>query len=239
MKTSYKKEWQEYYGEYPYTETDEKQDLSPEEFAKSMMEVFKASGVLNLIEKEKISILASSVSAGKKDWEFLKHLDDYLDKLKTFQRPSIVLTDFALTKERKSVIKKPGQTYKNLDFHVTACDSYNLPFRENEFQVLYERLGALYHAADEDITKKTEGKFTQEILEEYKRVVAPDGQIIIDWINSRVPVSTAEEINKATKQDVEIFFKNLGFKVEFAGKNEGFIILTNQKAQKFESTNNT
>jgi len=237
MKTSYKKEWQEYYGEYPYTETDERQDLSPEEFAKSMMEIFKTSGVLNLIEKEKISILASSVSTGKKDWKFLKNLDEYLGTLKTFQRPSIVLTDFALTKERKSVIKKPEQIYKNLDFHISTCDSYNLPFRENEFHVLYERLGALYHAADEDKIQETGGKLTRGMVNEYKRIIVPNGKIIIDWINSKVPVSTAEEVERAAKEDVEIFFKNLGFKVEFAGENEGFIILTNQKAQKFESTN--
>ncbi|QQG45732.1 MAG: hypothetical protein HYW89_02430 [Candidatus Sungiibacteriota bacterium] len=171
-----------------------------------MLRVFESAGVLDMIQKEKISILASSVSTGKKDWAFLKNLDEAIGALKKSHNPEIFLTDFALTKDRKSVVQKPQDEYKNLNFHIVASDAYHLPFKSAFFKVLYERLGALYHAADEDITKKTGGKLTREMVEEYKRVIAPGGKIIIDWINSRVPVSTAEEITDATKEDIEKFF---------------------------------
>lgn len=230
MKEGYKEEWQKYYGESPYTETDEQHDLSPDKFAEEMLGVFESAGILDNIGEEKIAILASSVSTGKKDWAFLEKLDIAIGALTNHHEPEVFLTDFAITPEGKSVIQKPQETdYRNLNFHIVASDAYHLPFRDSFFRVLYERLGALYHAADEDIERKTGGTLTQKMLEEYKRVLDSKGRIIIDWINSKLPVSTAQEISRAAKEDIEKFFEEAGFKVEFAGENEGFIILTKKE----------
>ena len=74
----YKKKWQEQYGKYPHGEKTERFDVSPEEFANSMMENFKTSGILDLMKKKEVSMLVSSVGTGKKDWELLRQLDSYL-----------------------------------------------------------------------------------------------------------------------------------------------------------------
>lgn len=236
MKESYiyKKEIQEAYGKHPYSE---KYDTNPARFADSMMKIFKKSGILDLMEEEKISVLASSVSTGRKDWEFLQKLDNHLGKLEKLHRPSVTLTDFALKEkngEMGSIIKRPEQEYKNLDARIVACDSYHLPFKENEFNVLYERLGALWHAAEEDINRDADGKLVKTLLKEYKRVVKPGGKIIVDWASLISPYySTAEKIHEAVHENVKSFLKKSGFKTEIIGKKiffgeaEMFIVLTN------------
>jgi len=233
---NYKKSWQEHYAKVPYTkaEMSERRDISAKEFANLMMENFQASGIFDLIKKEKVSMLASSVNTGERDWKFLQQLDDYLGELKKLHRPSVTLTDFALTeKEGKSIIQKPEKKYKNLDARIVACDSYHLPFKENEFNVLYERLGALWHAADEDMQQHGEGTLVRNLLEEYKRVVKPGGKIIFDWVSGHrvMPPATAQMIRRAAKEEVKKFLTNLGFEFEITGttEDEMSIILTNPR----------
>jgi SAM-dependent methyltransferase len=231
MKESYdyKKSWQENYREHPWAEKGQGSETKIGEFASSMMEAFKRSGILDLVKKQEVSMLVSSVSTGEKDWEFLKQLDGHLGKLKKFHRPSVVLTDFTLTEEeKKSIIKKPEKEYENLDARIVACDSYHLPFKENEFQVLYERLGALWHAAEEDDKRHGEGALVQNILKEYKRVVEPGGKIIFDCASHVVsPLPTTVMIRQAVKRNVEGFLKELGFETKVVGKDEMFLVLTN------------
>lgn len=238
---NYKKSWQEHYANVPYTkaEMSEGRDISAKEFANLMMENFKTSGTLDLIKNERVSMLASSVNTGERDRELLQQLDGYLGKLKEFHVPSVTLTDFALTEEEgKSIIRKPEKKYKNLDARIVACDSYHLPFKDDEFQVLYERLGALWHAADEDMQQYGEGALVRNLLEEYKRVVKPGGKIIFDWVSGHrvMPPATAQMIRRAVKEDVKKFLTELGFKFEITGttEDEMFIILTNpdKKAEK-------
>ena len=231
---NYKKSWQEHYAKVPYTkeEMSERRDISAKEFANLMMENFQTSGTLDLIKKEKVSMLASSVNTGERDREVLQQLDGYLGELNKFHRPSVTLTDFALTEEDgKSIIQKPEKKYKNLDARIVACDSYHLPFRENEFQILYERLGALWHAADEDMQKHGEGALVRNLLEEYKRVVKPGGKIIFDWVSGHrvMPPATAQMIRRAVKEEVKKFLTNLEFEFEITGttEDEMSIILTN------------
>jgi len=230
---NYKKSWQEHYAKVPYTkeEMSERRDISAKEFANRMMENFKTSGILDLIKKEKVSMLASSVNTGERDLEFLQQLDDYLGQIKELHKPAVTLTDFALTEEEgKSIIKKP-EKYKNLDARIVACDSYHLPFKDNEFHVLYERLGALWHAADEDMQQHHDGALVKNLLEEYKRVVKPGGKIIFDWVSGHrvTPPATAQMIRRAAKEEVKKFLTNLGFEFEITGttKDEMFIVLTN------------
>ena len=149
----------------------------------------------------------------------------------------MTLTDYALTdapteEEKKSIIKKPEQGYENLDTQVVACDSYDLPFRENEFQVLYERLGALWHAAHEDLARSGEGALVQNMLEEYKRVVKPGGKIIFDCADRVVsPPPTVKVISMTINKDIRSFFEKVGFEVEVVGKDEKFVILTNSDSK--------
>lgn len=221
----YKKEFQEKYAKSPWSEVEP--DTDPEEFVDSMIKTFEDSGILDLIKKERVSMLAPSVSTGKKDWAFLKKLDEQLEKSGKFHRPSIILTDFALTEKGKSIIKKPEEEFKNLDARIVACDSYHLPFKENEFNVIYERLGALWHAADEDIKERGKGALIRNIIEEYKRVVKPNGKIIFDYNTRRGPAySTSGRIHAATNEDAIVFLKKLGLKTEVVGKNEFFVVLT-------------
>jgi len=234
---NYKKTWQEHYAKHQYTKTEmsERSDISAENFASLMMENFKTSGILDLMTKEKVAMLASSVNTGERDWEVLRQMDDYLGKQKKFHRPFVTLTDFALTEEEeKSIIQKPEKNFKNLDAQVVACDSYHLPFKDNEFNVLYERLGALWHAADEDMQQNGEGALVRNLLEEYKRVVKPGGKIILDWVSGRrvMPPATAQMIRRAAKEEAKKFFTNLGFEFEIVGIDkdgidEMFIVLTN------------
>lgn len=235
MKESYdyKKKWQDHYGKEPYTKRAmvEKSDISAKEFANLMMKNFRLSGILDLMAKEKVAMLASSVNTGDRDLEFLRQLNGYLGEQKKFHRPSVTLTDFALTEEEeKSIIQRPEEKFKNLDTQVVACDSYHLPFKDNEFNVIYERIGALWHAADEDMQKNGEGALVQNLLEEYKRVIKPGGKIIFDWDSKTrvMPPATGQMIRRAAKEGVSKFLTSLGF--ELGGgtdKDEIFIVLTN------------
>ena len=227
-KEGYKQALQKDYGDVTFSEASAAIDLPPKKFAEEMMACFEAAGILKAIEEREISILASSVSRGDKDWAFLRKLDQAIGALKTHHKPKAFLTDFALKSEDKTpIIEKPRRGYENLDINIAPSDSGSLPFRKSTLTVLYERLGALWHAALQDSFDNNSGVLTRKILEEYKRVVAPGGKIIFDSTNSRVDISTYKNISRVVQDgDANKFFSDMGFKVEFTGNKDGFVILT-------------
>jgi len=60
-------------------------------------------------------------------------------------------------------------------------NAFYLPIRDNTVDVIFDRLGALWHAVDYDITHHNDhDKLTHFILGEYYRVLKPGGALILD-----------------------------------------------------------
>lgn len=223
----YRASWQKGYAETPYSKvTSELVDLSPQEYANVMIAVFEEVGILAKIKSEKCAVLGTSISSGEKDFALMDSLDSRLVGIPPELKPLFVLTDFAVSNTGRSVIRMPDKTFSNITVAPSAMDSYKLAFEDSTFTVIYERLGAMYHAADQDYQENTSGKNVEEMLAEYARVLRQDGIVIFDWINSRTDISTIDAIEAVVEDDsLEAFFSRMGFSVELAGQNESFFVL--------------
>jgi SAM-dependent methyltransferase len=223
MKEDYRKDWQQYYADNPYTVTDKEMDSNAKEYAEAMEAVFDELGITDLMNDKSLTLVASSVSTGEKDIEFLQKLNQSLSSDAPQSR--VIMTDYAVA-DGTPIIEQPQAELTHLAVQSIVSDSYHMPLADEAVDVLYERLGALYHCADEDIEKGHQGKLVADMLAEYKRILKPKGRIIIDWANSKVPVSTALEMEKAADGALDNYLSNQGYEVQYAGDKEGYIILT-------------
>jgi len=219
--------WKNHYGKQPYDiETEPRQDTTKESFAATMLNVFESSGLLTKMKDKQLEILASSVGSGSKDRELLKQLDKRI-KQKGGVTQNITLSDFARTQSWESAIEKPESELENIDVDTVVADSRDLPFPDDSLDAIYERLGALYHAADIDASPAANQQTsTAKILGQYLRALKQDGVLIFDWFNENTDISTADAIKEALHiEGLENFFKKYNCEVSLAGNEDTYLIV--------------
>jgi len=231
------------YGENPFGKDIPEWELK--KYTAAVMDVFEREGIIERMRQEKVRIVASSVSVGNRDTAVMRILNKRLGELDEFQRPEIIFTDYATRrtakKEKenkpKSIMQWPKEPLENIDLKLIACNMFHIPLPNNSVDVLYERLGALWHAANAD---KLEGSgkgnqsYTKAVLKEYKRIIRPGGKLIFDLRTSRSNVPpTLTAVTRAIGKPGELaeaIFRELGFEFEVAPRRqrgtECFAILT-------------
>jgi SAM-dependent methyltransferase len=179
----------------------------------------------------------------------MRALDEHLGTLEHLHRPEVILTDFAYEdpgpgKVGTPAIKMPEEPLENINLKAVTCDMFHVPLETNSVDVLYENLGALWHASDLDRrvmrSKSHVGEYTQRIIDEYKRIVAPGGKIIIDMSEQKEGIfytgipSTAEEVSgHCDEKGIKHYFETLGFETEVVGGDDGrYLLLTNPTTRK-------
>lgn len=102
-------------------------------------------------------------------------------------------TEFYYQISRKEVFDKnlPAQIFRpsfkgqldeveNANSLSIASDAYRLPLQDDSVNVLWDRLGAMWHALNNDIPKHEYEKSLIPLLEEYKRILKSGGCIVVD-----------------------------------------------------------
>ena len=181
-------------------------DMSPEAYSKMMLQVYKESGVFNrLASGESLKVLCTSTSSGIKDSAFLSALESELKKFPRVVESRVYFSDFTI-KDGETIISPPAQ-YDHFHVEAVVFDDLLLPFPENLFAVVQQRLGSLYHAAQRDRESKsasTENEYpnTKKLLKELLSVVETGGFLFFDGkrdLKNDGITSTAELMQYSTK----------------------------------------
>jgi len=197
------------------------------EYVRTVMEEFEQNGILKLMERRPVKIIMSSVGVGEREPAFVKALDEMLGRNNgKVHKPTIFFTDFATregegNKPPKSIMRWPKPLPKNVDLKLVAGDMARIPLPDNSVDVLCERLGGLWHAAEVD-QRYSRGKkkesCTRAMLAEYQRVIRPGGIILLDSRTSdspRVPPTLAK-IRSLTNGAPQELLEEFGFGVRCA-----------------------
>ncbi|MCX6812219.1 MAG: methyltransferase domain-containing protein [Candidatus Berkelbacteria bacterium] len=222
-------DWQEYYGESPYSDTENGIETSIEDTVSDVILVLLSSGIVERMKNESLVFIMSSVSRGEKAVGVAEKIDEILDAEENPPSQTIIATDFALKTvgdTKNAVVENSKIELKHVSYFAIACDSRNMPVADGSADIIHERMGALFHISE------VGGNQIERIIREYKRILKKDGKIIIDFghKNPRIPSSTVKEIEKATEVEYQEYFRSLGFDCDVvSGRVESYVILTLQE----------
>jgi SAM-dependent methyltransferase len=192
-------------------------------------------GLLPLADRASgFTLFSPSANQGIYEYTMAKKVDDSLTG-KLEKQPVFIAADMFGTKTKTGKEKEKGKKFEPgfrkdisrpedltyVKFHKLSADAENIPLSDATVDIVWDRLGALWHTQEERmLMNDVSDQKIQDLLNEYKRILKPDGCVIIDSgsITRGAGQSTYEYLHAQAEQSVD--FNALGWSTQQIGSGE-------------------
>jgi SAM-dependent methyltransferase len=200
------------------------------------VDVFRKTGVLpERLGLDGFVFYSPSANQGSIELSVARRLDEEVSGLNLRKKPKVIMADFFGLRKR-ATYKVGENPVEVMDFFPTfsrsttnlenvvveraSAEAGNIPLESGSVDIIWDRLGALYHLIDDCRKSETDLKTeVSRLLAEYKRVLRPGGRLVVDASKDiyQAPYST---FAYATENSPGIDFPELGWDVKIAGEKE-------------------
>lgn len=184
-------------------------DTPPKGYSAGLLHAYEMAGMVSRMKRgEALTILATSTAAGVRDAQFCKDLEAVLTQYGTRSVSTVILSDFT-TNDHGTIIEQPQQ-YPHLRVSRMVADDRMIPLGDASVDVVQQRLGSLYHAAEDDrADARMRGDVpdlqgVKAILAEFLRVLKVGGVLVFDaWADKQRVQSTVDMMHTDRRESYE------------------------------------
>jgi hypothetical protein len=167
------------------------------------------------------------------EFGFAEKLEELCSGFDMKSKPKIICSDafgteklaIDRTSDEHRIIEyfKPGfvgdtPVFNNVDIVTVSAKANEIPLADNSVDVVWDRLGAMWHYLEYAQTnRKTVNNTVKELLDEYGRILKRGGKVIFDA--GEVRAASVSTYALAIKGKEKVDFESLGWHVELAGQD--------------------
>jgi SAM-dependent methyltransferase len=209
-------------------------------------ELLSQEGILPTPDKANgFTFFSPSANQGSYEYAFAKTVEDSLTDASE-KKPLFIAADMFGTGDRENFV--PGfrnnelrpEDFKHVVFQKVSAEAERIPLPEASVDVVWDRLGALWHTQSKRISLNiSSDQEVQDLLEGYKRVLKPTGCVIIDSakFTRGADSSTMEYLQGSTKTPgsppkYPVDLEKLGWDVSEIGSGETQLTILKPKVVK-------
>ncbi len=222
-----------------------------EAYARSFLDSIKEHGVLPE-DMSGFVFMSVSANSGGKESALAKLVDDSLGSKQLEHKPLFIAADvFGTWTDKDNFVpgfdtkKQSKHEYKNIAFQFLSSDAHNIPLAKESVDIIFDRLGAVWYAIQENVNLRRNKKIASwqredaqeavaELLKGYWEKLKDEGKIILDastqWDGTEM-LSTAmflEKIYDNLFQDLTA----LQFRSEYIGEGDDRLLVLHKNKQK-------